>query len=46
MPRNHFDKRKREDERREPHAPKIEVRLARKARAQEGKAGTDRTAGA
>jgi hypothetical protein len=30
MPRNHFDKRKKEDERRERHARKIEMRLARK----------------
>ena len=30
MPRNHFDKRKKEDERRERQARKIEVRLARR----------------
>jgi len=35
MPRNHFDKRKKEDERRERHARKIEVRLARKTEKRE-----------
>ena len=36
MPRNHFVKRKKEDERRERHARKIEVRLARKKESRNG----------